>query len=234
VDAKAGMIHMIYSYKVMEIMEREMAAAGRIGVAHLSEGDRKRIRGELPDLTPDDPALVISAPQSVLDAIEELVQYLAWESDRSSQVLDLLTEDVGSRVLSPSRLEQLRLQAKAREHFLATYPTLTSSEVAELGGSRARNKSAIASRWKQEGKIFAISDQSTDRYPLFQFGQDGKPLPVMEDILRLFEGENAWTIALWFAAASDWLENDPPAERVARDPAAVLEAARHSAEPLEI
>ncbi len=211
-----------------------MGILDRIAVAYLDREEQERVESTHPEIAQGEPALVISAPRPILDALEELVQHLAWESEKSRQLLELFTEDVGSRVLSQTRLEQLRLQAKAREHFLATYPTLSSAEVAELSGSSARNRAAIASRWKQEGKIFAVSDQNLDRYPLFQFGEDGKPLPVMEEILRLFEGENGWTIALWFAAVTDWLSGDPPATRVGRDPAAVLEAARRSGEPLEI
>jgi len=211
-----------------------MSAADRIAVARLNRRDRERFEKTHPEVVREEPALVVSAPQPILDALEEFVQHLARESEKSRQVLDLLTVEVGSRILSQARLEQLRIQAKAREHFLATYPTLTSAEVAELSGSSARNKSALASRWKQEGKVFAVSDQSTDRYPLFQFGSDGKPLPVMEEILRLFAGENGWTIALWFAASTDWLSEDSPADRVGRDAAAVLEAARRSVEALEI
>lgn len=211
-----------------------MSTTERIAVAHLNRQEQEQIEGAHPEIAQGAPALVISAPQPILDALAEFVQHLAWESEKSRQLLELLTEGVGSRVLSQTRLEQLRIQAKAREHFLATYPTLSSAEVAELSGSSARNRAAIASRWKQEGKIFAVSDQNLDRYPLFQFGEDGKPLPAMEEILRLFEGENGWTIALWFAASTDWLGGDPPAARVASDPAAVLEAAQRSVEPLEI
>ncbi len=45
-----------------------------------------------------------------------------------------------------------------------------------MGGSTARNTSALANRWRSEGKIFAVAVAGHGAFPAFQFGEDGRPL----------------------------------------------------------
>jgi hypothetical protein len=68
--------------------------------------------------------------------------------------------------------------AKARVGFMQTFPCLSAEQVTTQAGSNARNRSQTASRWKNDGKIFAVSFQSVERFPAFQF-KDGRPIPVI-------------------------------------------------------
>lgn len=205
-----------------------------IGVARLSERERERLKAAHPELRGGEPALVISAPRPVLSAIEEIAHRLAWENEQSERILQAVAGEGGAGVLDEPRLLQLHRQAEARDGFLREFTTLTSAEVAELSGSTARNTSALASRWKAEGKVFSVSVGRADRFAVFQFGDDGKPLPAVGEVVRILEGRSGWTLALWFAAPSGWLDGRRPADVLATDPAAVVEAARRAVAPLDV
>lgn len=209
-------------------------ASDSIAVAQLSEAEQKRLGTKYPHIREGESALVIAAPRPLLSAIEELARRVGWENERGERFLEALLEEVETRVLRQPRVLQLHRQAEARDHFLRTVPTLTSSEVAELNGSLARNNSALANRWKAEGRIFAVNVGRTDRFPAFQFGETGKPLPVVADVIRLFHGQGDWTLALWFTAPSGWLGDRSPSSCLQNDPAAVVEAARRAVEPLDV
>jgi hypothetical protein len=205
-----------------------------ISVARLTEQEQRRLGSKYPELLGGESALVISAADSVLAAVEELAAAIAWRSEQGERVLESMVDDAGTRVLDQPRVLQLHRQAEARAAFLKRYETLTSAEIAGLSRSAARNTSALANRWKAEGRIFAVPVGRTDRFPAFQFGDDGKPLPAITEVIRAFAGQGGWTLALWFAAPSGWLGGATPASVVTTDPAAVVEAAAHAVEPLDI
>lgn len=205
-----------------------------IAVAQLTEREQRQLLARHPELRDGESAVVISAPRALLPAIEQLAERLAWESARQERVLEALLEDVGTRVLSEGRVIQLQRQARAREDFLATADTMTSADIAAINGSAARNVSALANRWKAEGRIFGVSVGRVDRFPAFQFDDAGKPLPVVADVIRAFSGQSEWALALWFTAPSGWLGGRTPASVLRTEPASVLEAARHAVEPLDV
>jgi hypothetical protein len=137
-------------------------------------------------------------------------------------------------VISADRLQQLRTQAAARHAWLQSVELLTSAMVGDLGGSSARNPSALASRWKAEGRIFAVPSGRTDLFPAFQFDTFGQPRPVVAAVLGHLGRESDWARALWWTAPSGWLGGRRPIDVLDQDPEAVVEAARRAAEPLEI
>jgi len=205
-----------------------------IAVSRLSEQEQQRLGATHPGLRGGEPAVVISAPQPVLSALEELAEAISWQASQGERVLQSLVDDEGTRVLDQARVLQLHHQAEARADFLRRFETLTSSEIAALSRSTARNTSALANRWKAEGRIFAVTVGRTDRFPAFQFGDDGKPLPAVGEVIGTFAGESDWVLALWFAAPSGWLGGATPASVLAENPAAVVAAARHALEPLAV
>jgi hypothetical protein len=203
-----------------------------IAVAELSPSEQRQLSKAHPEISRGESALVISAPRSVLSAIEQVAERISWERAQSERILEALVDDDAAHVLNQPRVLQLHRQAELRADFLRRFETLTSAGVAALGGSSARNSSALANRWKKEGKIFAVGVGRADRFPAFQFGDDGKPLPVVAEVIEAFDGESGWTVALWLAAPSGWLNGLAPVDVLRTDPAGVAEAARRSAEPL--
>lgn len=137
-------------------------------------------------------------------------------------------------VLGPATTEQLRLNAEARSAFLAEWPSLTSAQVADLLGSTAKNRSALAHKLSRRGAIFSVQFKRQDLYPVFQFDPvQGRPLPAMPGILAALveAGMRGWEIAFWFVEPNGWLDGDArPVDLVASSPDAVVDAASHEAE----
>ena len=139
-----------------------------------------------------------------------------------------------SEVLPAPAVLQARRNAEARRALLEEYGDLTAAGVSELAGSSAHNRSALATRWRKEGRIFAVSHQGALRYPVFQFGADGRPLPVVNQALRVFTeaGMSEWEIALWFTTRTGWLGDRRPVDLLEQDPEAVREAALRELDPV--
>jgi hypothetical protein len=53
-------------------------------------------------------------------------------------------------------------------------------------------------------------------------------------VLRHFAGESDWGLALWWTSPSGWLGGRRPLDVLDAEPQAVVEAARRSAEPIEV
>jgi hypothetical protein len=128
---------------------------------------------------------------------------------------------------------QARRNAAARAALFEEFGALTSTEVAELAGSRARNKAALANRWKQEGRIFSVSHHGTTYYPAFQFDAQGRPRPVIAEIMPTLGSKSSdWELALWFTSNTGWLDGQRPVDLLETDSEAVAEAARSEAADL--
>jgi hypothetical protein len=227
------MILMIQQPAITNIIEITMRDLETVGVVELSGKEHERLAATHPEIRQGESALVISAPRPLLSAIRDLARRVAWEEEQSERVLETLTADPEGRVLDETRVVQLQRQAEARERFLREFPTLGSQEIAELSGSTASNTAAQASRWKTAGKIFAVTVGRTDRYPAFQFGDDGKPLPIIADVIRTLGDRSSWALALWLVSHSGWLDGERPVDLLTSRPDAVLEAARRAVEPLD-
>ena len=132
----------------------------------------------------------------------------------------------GSGVEAELAVDNLEL----RRTYLDETPTLTAVQIHRMSGLRSRNTSEPASRWKSEGKTFAVRVGRRDLYPAFQF-EDGAPRPVVRDVLAaLPESMTGWQSALWFASGNGWLDGDEPQRRL-HDRELVVAAARRLSEP---
>ncbi|MEO3388770.1 hypothetical protein [Mesorhizobium sp. CAU 1741] len=168
-----------------------------------------------------DPAAV-----QLFTTIHEMVQ--AKREEFSGRKLELLVEamlpanDPMGAVHSKIELDN----AKARVKFLEEVRCLTSSELADMAGHGAQNRSVTASRWKSERKVFSVSARRQELYPAFQF-RDGKPDPAIAQILSELPSKmTAWQIAFWFVSSNSWLDGRAP-QSTLDDPAAAIAAARH-------
>ena len=165
-------------------------------------------------------------------ALEALPSLAAERGYRLSEaniekILDVILSDAPRpRVENELEIDNARL----RSRYLQETPLLTGAEVRAASGLNPRNKSEPASRWKREGKLFAVRRSGVDHYPAFQFA-DGVPRPVVKAILAALPKDmTAWQIAMWFGSGNGWLDGDEPQERLS-DPDAVVEAARRLADP---
>jgi hypothetical protein len=92
-----------------------------------------------------------------------------------------------------------------RQKFVDSVRCLTAEEVATECGHGAKNTSATASRWKDQGKIFAVKFKGRQLYPAFQF-EHGEPRPVLQKILaELPNDPTGWERAYFFATPNGYL-----------------------------
>ena len=155
--------------------------------------------------------LIYRSPPPVADSIEKLTR--------------VMTPDV--TLPSPPIVLQARRNAQARIELLAEFGGLTAAEVAQLSGSEAKNRSALAGRWRREGRLLAVEHHGTTLYPGFQFTTEGQPRPVVATVLRVMAGAKLppWQQALWFTTASGWLDGKRPVDLLDDDTQAIVDAA---------
>ena len=129
---------------------------------------------------------------------------------------------------SQAVVEQARRNAEARTAFLDEFAALNSAELADLVGSRAANRAALAHGWQKQGRIFAVPVGREQRYPLFQIDLgSGKPKPAVARALEALRaaGLDGWQVALWFAGALARLGDRRPVDLLDAEPERVVAAA---------
>ena len=120
--------------------------------------------------------------------------------------------------------------ARLRAEYLQETRHLTAAQVRAASGFAPRNKSEPASRWKREGRLFAVRRAGRDLYPAFQF-EDGVPRPAIRKILAALPKDMTdWQVALWFASGNGWLDGNEPQKSLS-DRNSVIAAARRLSEP---
>ena len=83
-----------------------------------------------------------------------------------------------------------------------------------------------STKWKREGRVFAVHDGEKDLFPAFQFA-DGKPLPVIKKILEVLPDYlSPWQTAFWFESGNGWLGGKTPRECL-KNESKVIDAAEH-------
>ena len=176
--------------------------------------------------------LVGDKAERIARMIELFPQVAARRSEQLSdanieKMLDVFLSDAPR---APVETELDIDNTRLRADYLQETPCLTAAQVHAASGLNPRNRSEPASRWKREGRLFAVRRSGIDLYPAFQF-EDGVPRPVIKKILAALPKEmTGWQIAMWFASGNGWLGGDEPQGRLA-DPDAVVDAALKLADP---
>ncbi|MEW9798014.1 hypothetical protein [Alteromonas sp. CYL-A6] len=104
---------------------------------------------------------------------------------------------------------------------------LTAKEVSERAGYAGINPSSQPSKWKRSGKVFALTCQGKSRFPSYAFGDDGKPVKALSEIIRIFRdaGRSDISLALWFISINSWLSGYTAKSMLKKYPDAVIGAA---------
>lgn len=195
-----------------------------------------RLTAWLQEVKPHSSVALVTAPEG---SFAPLAQTEAHRTRLFFSTVDDPTVEVAQRYLErlmPERIElpdpailaQLYRNVQLRVAFLSEQETWTPADVARFAGSRARNVSATAARWRADGLVFAIEHEGQLRYPAFQFDLDERrPKEIVADILAVFRSHEAsdWEIALWFTSIQPAL-GAAPATALDSAPAAVLDAAQ--------
>ncbi|HYG61475.1 MAG TPA: phasin family protein [Thermoanaerobaculia bacterium] len=168
--------------------------------------------------------------RQLLAAAGVLLERIADQKERMREMIDAMLPP--SAVPSPVAVLQARRNAEARAALFAEFGGLTSADVAELAGSKARNKAALANRWKQEGRIFSVPYQGGTYFPGFQFDAQGRPRPVVAEVIAVLGPpvSTEWELALWFMGRHGSVGDRRPVDLLDSEPDAVIQAARYEAE----
>ena len=186
----------------------------------------------------EEEVLLVSAEDpETLDRLESLLDLLEYRLAELADTEMLRLIDAVMPTLSdrppPEVIDQARRNAKARAEFLKEFQVLEADQVHALYGSRAKNKSALAARWRAEGKVFAVDDRGRLAYPAFQFDGQGRPRPIIAKVLaELGDHVGSWQVALWLTSPNGWLDGVKPVDLLDKAPERVLDAARDIAEPV--
>lgn len=153
--------------------------------------------------------------------------------------LALATDELIERMLpdapvpTPAQALQAQRNSEARWELLREFGAHTSEEIADRR-SRAKNRHALANRWRSEGKVFAVDFKGQQLYPGFQFDHETfAPDPLVSEVLAALPREEMsdWEVALWWTAGSGWLDGARPVDLMREAGEAVVAAAAHEAEP---
>lgn len=102
-----------------------------------------------------------------------------------------------------------------------------------LGGSK-RSPAGLATRMRRKGSLLGVCSPAENRirFPPCQI-HDSRVLPVIQNLLPLLpEGSGSgWIKAFWLYSANKMLSGQLPADLLADQPEAVLDAARAFSEP---
>lgn len=216
-----------------EIASKQLAASGTTKPTDTEPQERES--GNIDDLTAE--LLVLSSDDpKALEKVKRLVELL---SDRLKDLDDAEMERLIDALLPamsdpspPAALDQARRNAAARANFINDNATLDAEQIHELYGSTARNKAALAARWRAAGKIFAVEYKGRLLYPAFQF-VDGKPRLIVGKVLQsLGKHIGPWQTAIWFTSPNGWLRGKRPLDLLDTDPKAVIDAASDEAQPV--
>jgi len=182
--------------------------------------------------------LVVSADDSAtLENARLLIELLGQRlSDLEKADMERIIEAVVPSLMDrppPAFIDQARRNAELRADFMRQYEILDADQVHALYGSKARNRSALAARWRSDKKIFGVQRGGRFLYPAFQFDAQGRPRKTISKVLAaLGDAVGGWQTALWFVTPNGWLDGEKPVDLLEREPHAVLDAAADVAEPV--
>lgn len=103
-------------------------------------------------------------------------------------------------VPSPAVLDQVRRNAQLRTSMLTEFGAVDARELADLVGSRARNRLSVVDNWRRAGRIVVVPWHGQTLIPGFQLLADGLPDPRLRPVLQALrkEGFGPWEQALWW------------------------------------
>jgi hypothetical protein len=210
------------------------AAASSAGASEAAElfwrhvHARSRSLSEAAERSERDRTLVVIVDEGVGMTAVELLEHLGGFAHERERFIGLVEALMPSEPIPPTAVvEQARSNAAARAAFLTEFGALSSSDVADLYGSEAQNRAALAQGWRKQQRIFAVPTSSGLRFPLFQFQPDGQPKPQIAPVLRHLKkvGLHGWEIGLWFTSSLASLEGARPVDVLDEDPPRVEAAA---------
>lgn len=178
---------------------------------------------------------LVEVPAVEPEALEEMVREMR-------ESLAQLQESVAAAP-APAEAAQARQQAVSadpaavrRRELAQDWPK--AAEVSRQLGSTAENGSHRANQLRRDGQLLGVwlPHEQAYRFPDWQFGADGAPVPGLAELLTLLRGPggmdtverrtSGWGEVEWFLTPHALLDGETPADVLRHDPERVLAAAR--------
>jgi hypothetical protein len=130
----------------------------------------------------------------------------------------------------PAVARAVQAERNLYDRIDAEFGLLTSAEAGRRLGSRSAAPRNLAAATHRKGTLLAIARGHQMLFPGFQFGPDGRPLPVVRS-LRDLADEAQWSengIVQWLCAPTTYLGGLRPVELLTSEPDRVVDAARQA------
>ena len=121
--------------------------------------------------------------------------------------------------------KRAKLQQRALDAIINGTQWLPLEQLAVMSGLGAHPE-ATPSQRQIVAECFSIQKDGRDLYPRYALGDDFRPLPAMAEVMKTFQGWDAWRMAGWFESTSSYLQGRRPRELIESDPALVVSAAK--------
>ncbi|WP_369928461.1 hypothetical protein [Xanthomonas sp. NCPPB 2632] len=166
---------------------------------------------------------------NLLPFIGDLVEARSREAQRV--LIEALVPTAFSR--PDHKIKLMKMEAEVRKTLLESGDFMTAADIADLAGLSTKNPGAQPNKWKAAGRIFAITRNNLDHFPIYALdrARDYRPLEVMGRILDVFAGrKDPWRLAAWFASANSFLGGHLPKDVLESAPDSVVDAAKDEVE----
>ncbi|MGE2731269.1 hypothetical protein [Mycolicibacterium vaccae] len=130
----------------------------------------------------------------------------------------------------PSVARAVQAERNLYDRIDAEFGLLTSTEAGRRLGSKSTAPRNLAAATRRDGALLAITRGHQALFPGFQFGADGRPLPVIR-ALRQLADEAGWSeagVVQWLCAPTTYLDGLRPVDVLAGTPDRVVDAARRA------
>ena len=133
--------------------------------------------------------------------------------DRQSVPSETLTQQLIDKA-DVRRLDEHReaMRAAAVQAILQNSEWVTASQLSDIINPALRNKHAKAGSFLKDKRVFALLKDGENIYPRYQFDATGQPIPVVAEILKVFDGYTSFRVAAWFESTSSALNGKRPRE----------------------
>jgi hypothetical protein len=130
----------------------------------------------------------------------------------------------------PAVARAVQAERNLYDRIDAEFGLLTSAETGRRLGSRSTAPRNLAVTTRRSRTLLAITRGHQMLFPGFQFGADGRPLPVIRT-LRDLADEAQWSengVVQWLCAPTTYLAGLRPVDLLTSDPERVVDTARRA------
>ena len=175
---------------------------------------------------------------AITQTMETLIEITIGRSiSRKREVLESLVNAFCPALAEPKSVRrEAEMVAKARADVIESAEWLSAAQVAGLASLSTVNPNSQPSRWKREGRIFAIKPTgSVELFPAYGLDPSSgyRPLRELAEIIKILgEKKDAWGMAYWFASLNGFLGGTRPQDVLTKEPRRVIAAAAQEIEDI--